>query len=73
MNLKKKWNDHLKDNNMTYWQHLNFAWAHGVVCLVAGLCLMAHAIFPCWFQTTGSDLVGFLANVFKKRKRTDDT
>ena len=64
---------HLQENNMSYLQHFHFAWMHGVVCLVAGLCLMIHAIFPCWFQTTGSDLVGLLANVFKKRRRIDDT
>lgn len=70
MNKIKK---HLEENKMTYWQHFHFAWMHGAVCLVAGLCLMIHAVFPCWFQTTGSDLVSLLANVFKKRKRTDDT
>jgi len=64
---------HLKDNNMTYLQHLYFAFFHGIICLIAGLCLIIHAIFPCWFQTAGSDLVSLLANVFKKRKQLDDT
>jgi hypothetical protein len=72
MNLKKKLIDHLSDNNMTYLQHLYFAFCHGIICLVAGLCLIIHAVFPCWFQTAGSDLVSLLANVFKKRKRLDD-
>ena len=72
MNLKKKLTEHLSENNMTYWQHLYFAFCYGVICLVAGLCLIIHSVFPFWFQTAGSDLVIFLANVFKKRKQLDD-
>lgn len=73
MNLKRKWIDHLKHNNMTYYEHFKFAVFYGFVCLVAGLCLIVHAIFPCWFQTSGSDLVQYMAIVFKKRQRLDDT
>jgi hypothetical protein len=25
MTLRQKWKEHLKHNNMTYWQHLKFA------------------------------------------------
>jgi len=64
---------HLEENNMTYLQHLYFALFYGTICLVAGFCLIVHAIFPCWFQTAGSDLVSLLANIFKKRSRIDDT
>lgn len=70
MNQIKK---HLQENNMTYCQHFKFATFHGFVCLVAGLCLIIHAVFPCWFQTAGSDLVQSMAIVFKKRRRLDDT
>lgn len=65
--------EHLTENNMTYYQHLKFAAFHGFVCLVAGLCLIIHALFPCWFQTSGSDLVQSMAIVFKKRRLLDDT
>jgi hypothetical protein len=65
--------EHLTENNMSYYQHLKFAVFHGFVCLVAGFCLIIHAFFPCWFQTSGSDLVQSMAIVFKKRKRLDDT
>lgn len=64
---------HLQENNMTYVQHFKFALFHGLVCLLAGLCLIVHAILPCWFQTAGSDLVQLMAIVFKKRRRLDDT
>jgi hypothetical protein len=70
--MLKKSIEHLNENNMTYWQHLKFAAFHGFVCLVAGLCLIIHALFPCWFQTSGSDLVQSMAIVFKKRNRLDD-
>jgi hypothetical protein len=64
---------HLEENNMTYYTHLKFAFFHGCVCILAGLCLMIHSLLPCLFQTTGSDLVQSLSIVFKKRKRMDDT
>ena len=65
--------EHLKENNMTYYQHFKFALFHGFVCLIAGICLILHAFFPCVFTTAGSDLVQSLAIVFKKRRRIDDT
>lgn len=73
MNYINKLKQHLIENDMTYYQHLKFAIFYGFVCLVAGLCLIVHAIFPCWFQTSGSDLVQYMAVVFKKRRRLDDT
>lgn len=66
-------NQHLQENNITYYQHLKFALFHGFVCLIAGICLTIHAFLPCVFQTAGSDLVQSLAMVFKKRRRIDDT
>jgi hypothetical protein len=64
---------HLEENNMTYYQHFKFAAFHGLVCILAGVCLVIHAFLPCIFQTAGSDLVQSLAIVFKKRRRKDDT
>jgi hypothetical protein len=73
MNLYKKWIGHLKENKMTYLQHFKFAVFYGSACLVAAFSLLLHAIFPCWFQTAGSDLIRSLAIVFKKHQQTDDT
>jgi type IV secretory pathway VirB6-like protein len=64
---------HLQENNMSYFQHFKFAIFHGFVCILAGVCLIAHALIPSVFQTAGSDLVQSLAIVFKKRNRLDDT
>lgn len=73
MNLKKKWNDHLKENNMGYTQHLFFALLYSYLCLMASIYLLLHAFFPCFFQNAGSDLVRMMALVFKKRAKIDDT
>lgn len=67
MNLKKKWIDHLKENNMSYYEHMSFAMFYGFNCLAAGFFLIAHSIMPCFFQSAGSDLVRIMAVVFKKR------
>lgn len=71
--MKNKIIQHLTENKMTYYQHFKFATLYGLLCLIAGSCLMVHAIFPCWFQTSGSDLVQSMAIVFKKHRRLDDT
>lgn len=73
MKLHQSWIKHLKENNMTYIEHLIFALYHGMLCLYAGLTLILHAILPCFFQTTGSDLVTKMSRRFKKRHTIDDT
>jgi hypothetical protein len=67
MKIRKKWIDHLEENNMTYIEHLVFALFYGNCCLLAGLYLIIHSIVPCFFQTAGSDLVTKLSERFKKR------
>ena len=73
MNLKKKWIDHLAENKMTYTEHLIFALYYGVLCLYAGVTLIIHSLFPCFYQDTGSNLVSRMGRRFKKRIRVDDT
>lgn len=67
MNLYKKWMHHLKENNMTYIEHLIFALFYGLCCLYAGLFLIIHSVLPCFFATTGSDLVKKLSQNFSKK------
>jgi hypothetical protein len=55
---------HLKENNMTYWQHLVFAAAHGLRCIKAGICLIVHSIIPGLLPKTGSNLVNELNKSF---------
>ena len=67
MNIRKKWIDHLQQNNMTYIDHMVFALFYGVCCLLAGLYLIIHSVLPCLFPTAGSDLVTKLSKRFKKQ------
>jgi hypothetical protein len=57
MGLIKRAKNHLNSNHMTYCQHLVFAVSHGLLCLEAGLLLIIHGFFPCFFEQTGSKLV----------------
>lgn len=69
MIIKQKWIDHLKENNMTYVEHMIFAMFYGSCCLLAGLYLIVHSVLPCFFETAGSDLVRKL----NKRFNTNET
>lgn len=71
--LLDKWNHHLKENKMNYFEHMIFAMFYGYLCLLAGLYLILHSLLPCFFQTAGSDLVSKLNEKFKKANRTTDT
>ena len=62
-----KWVEHLKENKMTYLEHLAFAMFYGICCIIAGIFLITHSLLPCFFQTTGSDLVTKLSKRFKKQ------
>lgn len=68
-----KWIKHLKDNNMSYLEHMLFACYYGILCLVAGLFLIIHSVLPCFFLTTGSDLVEEMNKRFKGNSKKDDT
>lgn len=55
---------HLEENNMGYWEHLTFAFSHGVRCIKAGFLLILHSIIPSLFPKTGSKLVNKLNKDF---------
>jgi hypothetical protein len=69
MRITQKWKDHLKENNMTYIEHLGFALFYGICCLLAGLLLIIHSILPCFFPTAGSDLVKKLSKRFSRETK----
>jgi len=62
--LIKNSKDHLKQNNMGYFQHLKFAASHGIRCIKAGLLLIIHSVIPALFPKTGSILVNQLNKDF---------
>lgn len=67
MSIRKKWIDHLKENNMSYVEHMIFALFYGLCCLLAGVYLIIHSVLPCFFPSAGSDLVTKLSKRFKKQ------
>tara|TARA_B100000902_G_scaffold284953_1_gene270948 strand:- start:2334 stop:2555 length:222 start_codon:yes stop_codon:yes gene_type:complete len=68
MNLRKRWNEHLNKNNMTYWQHLKFAVFHGLCCIKAGIYLCIHGFLPCFRRKAGERLVHRLEKVFTEKE-----
>jgi hypothetical protein len=66
--LYDKWVGHLAENEMTYSQHFNFAILHGLECIKAGMYLIIHGLFPCFYRHAGSDLVHKLDKVFTERE-----
>ena len=68
MALKKKWNEHLAENNMTYWQHFKFDVGHGLICIRDGVYLCIHGFMPCFRRRAGTKLVQRLEKVFTERE-----
>jgi len=63
--------EHLKNNNMTYVQHFIFAATHGLNCLMAGICLICHAVLPAIFPSTGSSLISDLNKSFTDNRNNN--
>ena len=60
----KKSIKHLKDNNMSYYEHIKFAGKHGLSCVKAGIFLIIHGLIPALFPRAGSKLVNKLNKNF---------
>lgn len=67
--LIDKAENHLKQNNMGYFQHMRFASTQGCRCLRAATYLFVHSVFPCFFPSAGSNLVAQLNSVFTDWKK----
>lgn len=48
---------HLRENNVGYFQHLIHAVILGVMSITAGVVFLIHAVFPFVFTQTGSNLI----------------
>ena len=70
--LKRKWDEHLTENDMTYWQHLKFAMGHGFLCLKTGVYLIVHSILPCYGIKSGGDLCKILNEHFTDYKKEEE-
>lgn len=67
----KEWNEHLKENRMTYREHWMFAVGHGLTCIKAGIYLIVHGFFPCFYKHAGSNLVSKLEKEFNNKKNRE--
>jgi len=56
---------HPNDNGMSGIQHFLFALKLSGMTFLSGLLLLAHAITPWWFTTTGGDLLLYSADLLK--------
>ncbi len=55
--------EHVKSRNMTYSDHFLVATYMGVDMIKGGVLLLIHAVFPNYFQSSGSDVI---RNLHKK-------
>lgn len=58
---------HLDDVGETYWQHFRFAFRIGLIFLITGVLVIAHAIYPNAFKNVGSNVVNYLHSKLEKR------
>lgn len=55
--------EHVKSRNMTYSDHFLVATYMGIDMIKGGVLLLIHAVFPNYFQSSGSDVI---RNLHKK-------
>lgn len=58
---------HLDEVNVTYWQHLRFAFRIGFVMILAGILTMIHAVFPNFMPTVATDFARHLNEILNER------
>ena len=59
--MLKKCKKHLDSVEESYFQHLKFAFRYSMCCFKAGFMALAHALFPCFFERSASEMVKRLA------------
>jgi Family of unknown function (DUF6356) len=58
---------HLIAAGETYWQHMQFAGAVGLMAIGAGLACLIHALIPALCQRTCSQTIALLQQLFRDR------
>jgi len=58
---------HLKENNLTYFQHFKQAFGYYVKIQTAAFYVFVHAILPPLFECTASKIIIKLAEHFKQK------
>lgn len=71
--IDKLFLDHPRSAGETYGQHLLFTLKTGATLIYAGVCLIIHGLFPILHETTASNTVFKLNDMFVvRRKKVDD-
>ena len=60
-------NEHLENKNLTYKEHLYQSVNYGKCFFIASIKAVIHAVLPCYYQTTTTDLVNELRNDLEKK------
>lgn len=61
--------NHLKENNLTYFQHLKQAMGYFAKIQIAAICVFIHAFIPFLFECTASKIIKYLAEHFKQKHK----
>lgn len=70
--MKNIFTEHPHSIGESYIQHLTFAFSFGWNMMLGGIAGMIHAIFPFFFQKTGSNKLFHMAAFFIERTPTID-
>jgi len=60
---------HLKDVDMTYWEHLRFSLSLSKIFLKASFKAIIHALLPDVYITSSTDNIKLLQNKMKMRSK----
>jgi|SaaInlV_165m_DNA_1040744.scaffolds.fasta_scaffold258541_1 hypothetical protein len=61
---------HLKENNLSYFQHTRQALGYFAKIQLAAICVFIHAWWPSLFESTASEVIIKLADHFKQKRYT---
>tara|TARA_Y100000389_G_scaffold38263_1_gene32627 strand:+ start:8173 stop:8430 length:258 start_codon:yes stop_codon:yes gene_type:complete len=70
-NVNDHWlisNNHLLQNNDTYFTHLNRSWGYALTLFIGSNKAIIHGLFPCFYMTSTTDLSESLYNELKSDK-----
>lgn len=62
--MLRKSTKHLRDNGMSYFEHMKFAQSNGIQLIFAGCLLIIHSFIPAFFAKTGANITNKLNKVF---------
>jgi len=70
--MQNPFTNHPHSVGETYFQHFVFASIFGFRMLIGGCACLIHAVFPFWFQKTGSNYIFKMTHNFVQRMPHDE-